>query len=67
MRHCAGDIANSGSGDTATAALLDNIAGTVFTAGDNVYDNGTLSEFNTYYEPTWGRHKASSGRGEVSV
>jgi len=54
----AGDISNSGSGDTATAALLDNIPGTVFTAGDNVYDSGTLSEFNTYYEPTWGRHKA---------
>jgi acid phosphatase type 7 len=54
----AGDIAGSGSGDEATASLLDNIAGTVFTAGDNVYDNGTLTEFNTWYEPTWGRHKA---------
>ncbi|WP_067462138.1 CBM96 family carbohydrate-binding protein [Actinomadura macra] len=54
----AGDISNSGSGDSATAALLDNISGTVFTAGDNVYDSGTTSEFNTYYNPTWGRHKA---------
>ena len=45
-------------GDTATAALLDGIPGTVFTAGDNVYDNGTASEFATYYDPTWGRHKA---------
>lgn len=54
----AGDIANSSSGDSATAALLDNIAGTVFTAGDNVYDNGTLAEFNSYYQPTWGRHLA---------
>ncbi|GAA3082151.1 DUF7594 domain-containing protein [Streptosporangium carneum] len=54
----AGDISNSGSGDSATAALLDNIPGTVFTLGDNVYDNGTASEFNTYYNPTWGRHKA---------
>ncbi|MBM7776233.1 hypothetical protein JOD54_006437 [Actinokineospora baliensis] len=54
----AGDIADSGSGDTATAALLDNIAGTVFTTGDNVYTNGTASEFTTYYNPTWGRHKA---------
>ncbi|HVK23634.1 MAG TPA: DNRLRE domain-containing protein [Actinokineospora sp.] len=53
-----GDIANSGSGDTATANLLDGIAGTVYTTGDNVYDSGTTSEFNTYYEPTWGRHKA---------
>jgi hypothetical protein len=54
----AGDIADSGSGDTATAALLDGITGTVFTVGDNVYNNGTASEFATYYEPTWGRHKA---------
>jgi calcineurin-like phosphoesterase family protein len=54
----AGDIANSGSGDTATATLLDGIAGTVFTTGDNVYENGTASEFSSYYAPTWGRHKA---------
>jgi hypothetical protein len=54
----AGDIANSGSGDTATAALLDGIAGDVFTAGDNAYDSGTLTEYNSYYDPTWGRHKA---------
>lgn len=54
----AGDIANSGSGDTQTAALLDGIPGTVFTTGDNVYDNGTAAEFSSYYEPTWGRHKS---------
>lgn len=54
----AGDISDSGSGDTATAALLDNISGTVFTTGDNVYSNGTASEFSSYYAPTWGRHKS---------
>ncbi|GGT32244.1 DNRLRE domain-containing protein [Nonomuraea spiralis] len=54
----AGDIADSGAGDTATAALLDGIPGTIFTLGDNVYDNGTAAEFSTYYGPTWGRHKA---------
>jgi acid phosphatase type 7 len=54
----AGDIATSGSADSATANLLDGIAGTVFTAGDNAYPDGTTSNFNTYYEPTWGRHKA---------
>jgi uncharacterized protein YjdB len=55
----AGDIAGcSSSGDEATAALLDGIAGTVFTAGDNVYDSGTASEFANCYDPTWGRHKA---------
>jgi hypothetical protein len=54
----AGDIATSGSGDSATANLLDGISGTVFTAGDNAYPDGTTSNFNTYYAPTWGRHKA---------
>ena len=49
----AGDIASSGLGDSATAALLDNIPGTVFTAGDNAYPDGTLPQFNAYYEPTW--------------
>lgn len=55
----AGDIAGcSTSGDEATANLLDGIGGTVFTAGDNVYDSGTASEFANCYDPTWGRHKA---------
>jgi hypothetical protein len=54
----AGDIASSGSGDSATAALLDKIPGNVFTIGDNAYNNGTTTEFNNYYQPTWGRHKA---------
>ncbi|MGH3930181.1 MAG: DUF7594 domain-containing protein [Pseudonocardiaceae bacterium] len=54
----AGDIATSGSGDSATAALLNNISGTVFTTGDNVYPDGTASQFSTYYDPTWGQHKA---------
>ncbi|HEX6685614.1 MAG TPA: metallophosphoesterase [Candidatus Limnocylindrales bacterium] len=54
----AGDIANSGSADSATANLLDGIPGTIFTAGDNAYPDGSASNFTTYYEPTWGRHKA---------
>ncbi|MEO6527941.1 MAG: Ig-like domain-containing protein [Gemmatimonadaceae bacterium] len=55
----AGDIAScSSSGDEATANLLDNIAGTVYTLGDNVYDNGTATEYANCYNPTWGRHKA---------
>jgi adhesin/invasin len=44
--------------DEATATLLDGIPGTVFTAGDNAYPNGTASDFTNCYEPTWGRHKA---------
>jgi acid phosphatase type 7 len=54
----AGDIANGGTGDSATAALLARIPGTVFTAGDNAYDNGTPTEFTRYYAPTWGRFTA---------
>jgi len=55
----AGDIATcSNTSDEATAALLDNIAGTVFVIGDNVYPNGTTSEYSNCYAPTWGRHKA---------
>jgi hypothetical protein len=54
----AGDIAScASSGDEATADLLDEIAGTVFTAGDNAYDGGTASEFADCYGPTWGRHR----------
>ena len=55
----AGDIAScSSSGDEATANLLDNIAGTVYTLGDNVYENGTATEYTNCYAPSWGRHKA---------
>ena len=55
----AGDIADCDSaGDEATAALLDSIPGTVFTTGDNVYSDGTASQFANCYDPTWGRHKA---------
>ena len=55
----AGDIANCNrSEDEATAKLLDNITGTVFTVGDNAYPDGTLTQFNNCYAPTWGRHKS---------
>lgn len=55
----AGDIAGCSSpGDEATADLLDNIEGTVFTTGDNVYPSGTDEEFENCYDPSWGRHKA---------
>jgi hypothetical protein len=55
----AGDIAScSSSGDDATATLLDNLGGSVFTAGDNAYPDGTSSEYANCYGPTWGRHKA---------
>ena len=55
----AGDISDcSNNGDESTATLLDGISGTVFTLGDNVYPDGTLTQFQQCYDPTWGRHKA---------
>lgn len=55
----AGDIADCGStGDEATAALLDDLGGTVLTLGDHAYDWGTPSDFAECYAPSWGRHGA---------
>ena len=52
----AGDIAEcDANGDEQTAALLDKIPGTVFTAGDNAYHDGAASEFSSCYAPSWGR------------
>jgi acid phosphatase type 7 len=54
----AGDIAScSYTQDSATARLLGTIPGTVFTLGDNVYPNGTASQFRNCYKPTWGTYK----------
>jgi len=55
----AGDIAKCEilGGAVATARLLDRIPGTVFTVGDNAYDDGTAEQFQKCYGPTWGRHK----------
>ena len=52
----AGDIADCArTQDTATGALLAGIAGTVWTAGDNVYPTGTdINNYNNCYEPAWG-------------
>lgn len=55
----AGDIADcSSDGDEATALLLDNIPGTVFTTGDNAYPDGTAEQFLKCFDPSWGRHKS---------
>ena len=55
----AGDIANcSRTQDEQTAQLLDTIPGTVFTAGDNAYVDGTYTQYLNCYDPNWGRHKS---------
>jgi len=52
----AGDIASCGeAGDEQTAAILDVAPGTVFTLGDNAYEDGTKAEYERCYAPTWGR------------
>ncbi|HYU90690.1 MAG TPA: PKD domain-containing protein [Gemmatimonadales bacterium] len=55
----AGNIARCDrTNDEATAALLDGIAGTVVALGDNAYPGGTAANYQTCYDPSWGRHKA---------
>jgi 3',5'-cyclic AMP phosphodiesterase CpdA len=41
-----------------TAALIEQIPGTVFVAGDLVYEYGEEEGFGNCYDPTWGRFKA---------
>jgi acid phosphatase type 7 len=53
-----GDIAYCDhDGDDRTAAMLDGIAGTVFTLGDNSQNEGTPQQFRDCYEGSWGRHR----------
>jgi hypothetical protein len=56
----AGDIADCKAlGPAAkTANLLEHVDGTVFTLGDDAYENGTPKQFADCYGPTWGRFKA---------
>ena len=55
----AGNVGTCGTNnDESTAQLLDAIPGTVFTTGDNVFQDGTDSEYVNCYAPTWGRHLA---------
>lgn len=55
----AGDIARCElDSDEATAALIETIPGTVFTAGDNAYESGKPAEYTDCYAPSWGRHLA---------
>ena len=54
----AGDIASCDlEGDSATATIIEGIAGTVFTAGDNAYETGSAADYKNCYDPTWGQFK----------
>jgi hypothetical protein len=68
----AGDIGSCRStGDEATAALLDGIAGTVATFGDAAYPSGADADFARCYAPSWGRFidrtKPSPGNHEYET
>jgi 3',5'-cyclic AMP phosphodiesterase CpdA len=55
----AGDIASCTSGaDEKTAAIVAGIPGIVFTAGDNVYPDGSSSNYKSCYSPSWGAFKS---------
>ena len=55
----AGDVAACDeSGDEQTAALLARLPGTVLGLGDMAYDDGTPSQFQQCYAPSWGRYRA---------
>jgi len=55
----AGDIC--GSACNQTRDVLDSInPDAVYTAGDNAYDSGTLSEYNNNYDPEWGAYKSKT-------
>jgi hypothetical protein len=55
----AGDIAECNSaGDSATAKLVRNVGGTVFTLGDNAYKTGSWKQFKHCYGSTWGKFKS---------
>ena len=55
----AGDIAScERTDDEATAALLEDLPGFVFTAGDNAYEKGSADDFRNCYDPSWGAQRA---------
>ena len=54
----AGDIAECDRNSYNTDTLLQGIAGTVYTIGDNAYPNASDADFANCYAPTWGKEKA---------
>src|SRR6266849_2694326 len=54
----AGDIAECDRHSYDTDTLLQGIPGTVWTAGDNAYEDGSDANYANCYAPTWGKEKA---------
>jgi hypothetical protein len=54
-----GDIGNcSGTGDTATALLLDTRLGPILTLGDATEGDGDAEDYANCFDPDWGRHRS---------
>ena len=54
----AGDIGDcSTEEDTLTGQVLASIDGTIFTVGDNAYENGSPAEYENCYDTVWGSFK----------
>ncbi len=54
----AGDIGDcSTEEDLLTGKVLASIEGTIFTVGDNAYENGSAAEFEICYDTVWGSFK----------
>src|SRR5688572_1527677 len=54
----AGDVGVCGSRPAIeTGLMLDSLEGTVLALGDLAYRHGTAQEFESCYDPVWGRHK----------
>jgi chitodextrinase len=57
----AGDLCGSSTDCKATSDLVLSINPTrALTLGDNAYNDGSLSQYNSEYDPNWGRFKANT-------
>ena len=57
----AGDICANATDCAGTANLIDAIDPTrVLALGDNAYQDGTIDQYDAYYDPNWGRFKAKT-------
>jgi chitodextrinase len=55
----AGDICGTTTNCAPTSNLVLSIGPTAaLTMGDNAYEDGTLAEYNSFYDPNWGRFKS---------
>ena len=57
----AGDICSNATNCKPTSDLIFSLNPTrVLTLGDNAYNDGSLTQYNTYYDPNWGRFKSKT-------